>query len=292
MAIDDAPSGRVVRSVPLLKWPGGKRSLLSKILPLIPSSFNRYFEPFFGGGAVFFALQPRKAYISDNNAELIQAYSQVRDQPESVIRELRKLRNSEKNYYKIRSEAPKRAAARAARLIYLATLAFNGIYRVNLKGVFNVPYGYKTHLEPCDPARIRESSAALRKAIIRAQDFEEALRHAQSGDLIYLDPPYTVMHGNNGFIKYNAKIFSWEDQIRLAQIARDLAEKGCTVIVSNADHSSIRNLYPNFSVAKFERGSIIAASSKHRARITECVFLRRSQGNGNYLSSPIDDAKA
>ena len=273
MTTDQAGSGRGgIRSTPLLKWPGGKRGLLSKILPLVPTSFNRYFEPFFGGGAVFFALQPGQAYISDNNTELIHAYLQVRDRPESVVRELDKLCNSKEDYYRIRSEVPRSSAARAARFIYLVTLAFNGIYRVNLKGVFNVPYGYKTHLAPCDPGKIRESSAALRNATIRAQDFEEALRHAEYGDLIYLDPPYTVTHGNNGFVKYNAKIFSWEDQIRLARVARELVQKGCTVLVSNADHNSIRKLYPNFSEARLERGSIIAASSEYRSRITECVF--------------------
>src|ERR1700733_8720289 len=149
MTTDQAGSGRGgIRSTPLLKWPGGKRGLLSKILPLVPTSFNRYFEPFFGGGAVFFALQPGQAYISDNNTELIHAYLQVRDRPESVVRELDKLCNSKEDYYRIRSEVPRSSAARAARFIYLVTLAFNGIYRVNLKGVFNVPYGYKTHLAP------------------------------------------------------------------------------------------------------------------------------------------------
>jgi DNA adenine methylase len=258
---------------PLLKWPGGKRNLLDAILPLIPSCFNRYFEPFFGGGALFFALQPKKAYLSDKNAELMHAYSQVRNRPEAVIRELRKLRNTEVDYYEIRSRTPKRDAARAARLIYLVTLAFNGIYRVNLSGEFNVPYGYKGHLNPCDPERIREASGLLKRATVRSQDFEQALKRARKGDLVYLDPPYTVAHGNNGFIKYNAKIFSWEDQVRLARIARNLADKGCTVIVSNADHRSIRRLYPDFVSTTLERDSVIAASSDFRSRITECVFF-------------------
>src|SRR5258708_11569520 len=123
-----------VKFPPLLKWPGGKRYLLKEILPLVPKRFNKYFEPFFGGGALFFALQPKRAYLSDKNAELIHAYLQVRDNPENVIRELRKLRNSERDYYNIRARVPSSESARAARLIYLITLAFNGIYRVNLKG--------------------------------------------------------------------------------------------------------------------------------------------------------------
>ncbi len=261
-----------VKCPPLLKWPGGKRNLLNVILPLTPTSFSRYFEPFVGGGALFFALQPKKAYLSDKNSELTHAYSQVRDRPGAVIRELRKLRNTKKSYYIVRSTVPRSDAARAARLIYLVTLAFNGIYRVNLKGEFNVPYGYKTHVDPCDEERISRASDLLKRAVIRDQDFEEALSTATRGDLVYLDPPYTVAHGNNGFIKYNAKIFSWEDQVRLAHVAKKLAGKGCTVIVSNADHFSIRNLYTGFATATLERNSVIAASSDFRSRVTECVF--------------------
>ncbi len=230
------------RTPPLLKWAGGKRNLVDLILPLVPSRFNRYFEPFFGGGALFFALQSNKAHLSDKNTELMHAYTQVRDQPDAVIRELRKLRNSKKDYYKIRSSIPKGDAARAARLIYLVTLAF------------------------------RNASKLLKVAAIRDEDFEKAVSQAGEGDLVYLDPPYTVAHGNNGFIKYNAKIFSWEDQIRLSLVAKELVGKGCIVIVSNADHPSIRSLYDGFMATTLERNSIIAASSDFRSRITECVF--------------------
>src|SRR5437588_9612435 len=250
--------GPKIGTLPLLKWPGWKRNLANLILPLIPRCFNRYFEPFFGGGALFFALQPRKAYLSDKNAELMHAYRQVRDRPDAVIKELRKLRNSRKDYYRIRSSRPTAEAARAARLMYLITLAFNGIYRVNLEGEFNVPYGRKTHLDPCDEDRIRNASRLLRRATVRPQEFERALSRAAAGDAVYLDPPYTVAHGNNGFIKYNAKIFSWDDQIRLARVAKELVGKGCTVIVSNADHSSIRGLYKDFAVITLERHSRIA----------------------------------
>jgi DNA adenine methylase len=257
---------------PLLKWPGGKRNLVDHILPLVPRQFNRYFEPFLGGGALFFALKPAKAFLSDRNTELIQAYLHVRDHPKAVIRELRKLQNGEEEYYKIRSIKPTSDPSGAARLIYLITLAFNGIYRVNLKGEFNVPYGYKTHIDPCDEARILNASALLKRATIRDLDFEEALVNAGKGDVAYLDPPYTVAHGNNGFVKYNAKIFSWQDQVRLSRVAGKLAAKGCMVIVSNADHASIRGLYRGFSVATLERSSIVSASRDFRSRIKECVF--------------------
>jgi DNA adenine methylase len=263
---------RIVKGPPLLKWAGGKRNLLNSILPLVPAKFGRYYEPFLGGGALFFALEPEEAFLSDKNADLTHAYLQVRDRPDLVIRALRRLKNSKGDYYNIRSSTPRSDATRAARFIYLVTLAFNGIYRVNLHGEFNVPYGYKKHLNPCDAKRIRRASDLLARAVIRDQDFEEALAEARKGDLVYLDPPYTVAHGNNGFVKYNAKIFSWEDQLRLARVANDLATKGCTVIVSNADHSSIRKLYKDFATRVLERNSIIAASSEFRSCVTERLF--------------------
>ena len=266
-----------IKGHPLLKWPGGKRDLVNRILPFVPLHFNRYFEPFFGGGALFFALQPKRAYLSDKNSELMQAYVQVRDRPDAVIKHLRQLRNSEKDYYKVRSSRPTGGPARAARLIYLMTLSFNGIYRVNLNGVFNVPYGYKTYLDPCDEERLRNASNALKKARVRNGDFERIICQAKKDDLVYLDPPYTVAHGNNGFVKYNAKIFSWEDQIRLAHIAEELANRGCTVIVSNADHSSIRALYKAFKTTILERTSRIAASRDFRSGITECIFTREAK---------------
>jgi len=262
-----------VTCAPLLKWPGGKRRLLNSILPLVPRSFNRYFEPFLGGGALFFALAPKCAYLSDKNGELINTYAQVRDNPEAVIRKLCRLKNNEETYYTVRSSRPSSDVGRAARLIYLTTLAFNGIYRENLRGVFNVPYGFKTHLNPCDEHRIRETSRVLQHAYTREADFHTALKGARLGDLVYLDPPYTVAHGSNGFLKYNSKIFSWDDQLRLANLAKKLADKGCTVIVSNASHASIRNLYGGFSEKLIERNSVIAASSNYRAQVTESVYF-------------------
>ena len=168
---------------------------------------------------------------------------------------------------------PQSKISRAARLLYLTRLSFNGIYRVNLRGQFNVPYGYKTHLSACNPQEIRRCSNVLANADIRCADFESAVGSAGHGDLVYLDPPYTVAHGNNGFIRYNARIFSWADQVRLAEVANDLAAKGCKVIVSNAHHKSILGLYPSFNVRIIERESVMAASSSYRRRIKECVFF-------------------
>jgi DNA adenine methylase len=264
-----------VSQTPLLKWPGGKRRLVQQILPLLPQKYNKYYEPFLGGAALFFALQPEVACLSDKNRDLISAYNQVRNHPQEVINSLEKLPNSAKQYYAVRSASPRSPAERAARLIYLSALSFNGIHRVNRKGQFNVPYGYKTHMTPCVPEKIKAASECLRKAAIRWRDFETAVKSAQHGDLIYLDPPYTVAHGNNGFLKYNAMIFSWGDQTRLAKVAHELADKGCCVVISNANHPSIWNLYKDFQVLEIKRHSVIAASSEFRRAITECVFYNK-----------------
>jgi DNA adenine methylase len=236
------------------------------------ANFSRYFEPFCGGAALFFQLAPRRGVLSDTNAELINCYKQVKHDPELVIAALRKLKNSEDHYYVVRDMNPRLNNKRAARVIYLTTLAFNGIYRVNQRGEFNVPYGYKTHVEPCDEERIRMASRLLRRVKLLVADFETAVAGTCRDDLIYFDPPYTVAHGSNGFVKYNEKILQWEDQIRLAQVAGAAVAKGCKVIVSNADQRSIRKLYRDFEMERVGRASIMAASASHRRCITECVF--------------------
>jgi len=257
---------------PLLKWPGGKRRLIQFLLPILPLRFDAYYEPFMGSGALFFALQPKRAFLSDKNLELIDTYNEVRDNPDAVIETLSSLKNTEHNYYAVRESVPVNKAAKAARMIYLSTLSFNGIHRVNLNGRFNVPYGYKRHVRPCQPDRIRTASALLRRATITCEDFQSAIAGAKSGDLVYFDPPYTTAHTNNGFVKYNARIFTWDDQKRLSHTAHDLKRRGCQVYISNADHSSIRALYKDFHVRTIERHSVIAASAEHRRRITECLF--------------------
>jgi DNA adenine methylase len=258
---------------PLLKWAGGKRRLLPHILPLVPRVEGRYYEPFFGGGALFFSLKPKSALLSDSNPELINAYLQVRDNLDAVVKRLREMPNTEEDYYGIRSSAPRTLAGRAARLIYLCSLSFNGIYRQNLDGEFNVPYGGKRHVNPCNLAKLQQTSKNLKGRDLRPIDFELAVRRAKRSDLVFFDPPYTVAHGNNGFIKYNAKIFSWADQVRLADVALKLKRIGVHVIVSNADHPSIRDLYGDFEVKMVDRYSVMSASSDFRRPVRECIFF-------------------
>jgi len=257
---------------PLLKWPGGKRALFDSISEFMPEEFGRYWEPFVGGGAMFFALCPKSATISDANEDLIETYRVVRDAPEELIRRLRRMVNSEDEYYRIRASRPRKRLGKAARFIYLCTLAFNGIHRYNLKGVFNVPYSFKTHLDVCDEQKIRDCSKRLRRSSIAHGDFEKIVQNCKEGDLIYFDPPYTVAHNNNGFVKYNASIFSWKDQIRLANCARTARQRGCYVLVSNADHDSLKALYTDFQCEILKRYSVMASSSAFRKPITEALF--------------------
>ncbi len=265
-------SAKEIRA-PLMKWPGGKRALVSHIVATFPQSFKTYYEPFFGGGAIFFAVRPKNAILADVNDDLINCYRVVRDSPDELIRVLKTYKNSEEDYYQLRGYRPRTEIRRAARFLYLTRLSFNGIHRVNLKGEFNVPYGSKTHLDVLDEDLIRAASGALTTSQLLTADFETATIDAGPGDLVYFDPPYTVAHANNGFIKYNERIFSWADQVRLAGLAEKLQLRGCTVIVSNADHPSVRQLYPDAKFLQIERFSVISASAKHRTRITESIFV-------------------
>lgn len=267
----------MIKGYPLIKWPGGKRVLLSKLFKFVPNGFQTYYEPFFGGGAFFFGLKPEHAVLSDANSDLIECYSVVRESPDKLVQILKGYQNSETFYYKLRAENPQDPVNRAARFLYLTRLSFNGIHRVNLKGQFNVPYGHKLHLETVDEERIHSASNALNRVTLKSSDFEIATESAQKLDFVYFDPPYTVAHAKNGFVKYNEKIFSWDDQIRLARHAEKLADRGCKVLISNADHPSIHNLYRDFECEIIERFSLIAAKGISRRKITECVFYRRGE---------------
>jgi DNA adenine methylase len=260
---------------PLLKWAGGKRAIAEKVAEHIGDFSGRYYEPFLGGGALFFYLSPDIAILGDVNKELIGCYRQVKLRPRELARRLASMENSETAYYRIRESSPRSDLGRAARLIYLATLAFNGIYRQNLQGKHNVPYGFKDYLLMPNEEVLNQYSRSLAGCRLRRGDFRRTAADARDGDVIYFDPPYTVMHNNNGFVKYNDKIFSWADQKRLARFAAELSERGCKVLVSNADHDEIRALYPSFDEFKISRPSVIAASPKYRKPITESLFVSR-----------------
>lgn len=261
-------------AIPFLKWAGGKRWLISNHVEEIPTSFNRYIEPFLGSAAVFFHLRPQNALLSDLNSGLISTYLAVRDAPlkvrEALVRHNRQ--HSVEYYYSVRESSPLKAHTKAAKFIYLNRTCWNGLYRVNMKGQFNVPKGTKESvlLNTDDFPKL---SKILQNIDIRHSDFEAAIDEANDGDLVFVDPPYTINHNLNGFIKYNEKIFSWDDQIRLRDSLLRAKERGATIIATNAAHSSIRSLYKDeFRLKALSRKSVIAAASESRGRFSELLI--------------------
>jgi len=235
---------------------------------------STYFEPFAGGAAVFFALVPNRAVISDINEELIESYGVVRAAPNEVLRVLRRMRVSSEEYYRIRNSKPRSAASRAARLLYLNRTAFAGMYRVNRNGEFNVPYGGgRTHDILWERGLLHSASVALQSATLTTCDFEQIMASASHGDVIYCDPTYTVAHNNNGFVRYNERNFSWTDQRRLAASAAAAVSRGATVIVSNAHHREIASLYPHWRIRVLRRQSLICPRPDARVGITEYLFI-------------------
>ncbi|HEY2282569.1 MAG TPA: Dam family site-specific DNA-(adenine-N6)-methyltransferase [Solirubrobacteraceae bacterium] len=258
---------------PFLKWTGGKQWLAAVASSVMPEDFvGRYIEPFLGGGSVFFAVGSRKATLGDMNAELIEAYQGVRDCPEKVIAALARYPHDREFFEAMRRARPRAIHTKAARLIYLNKTAFNGMYRVNLRGEFNVPFGRYVNPTICDPDRIRRASHALRGTTLRVGDFAATMKAAKPGDVVYLDPPYITGHRNNGFLKYNAPLFSWEDQQRLAALAIRLANRGVFVIVSNSDHGDVISLYKGFFRYGITRNSLIGGQGSHRGPIQEALL--------------------
>lgn len=259
---------------PFLKWAGGKRWLANSNQLPRPATFARYIEPFLGGGAIFFHLRPEQAILSDINSELIQLYCVIRDHPDELMALMRTHHDSHSQdyYYEVRATIPEAAIEKAARTMYLNRTCWNGLYRVNLKGVFNVPKGTKSTVV-FDHDDFTGISERLRVAEIRCCDFEETVSEAQLGDFLFVDPPYTVRHNMNGFIKYNENLFSWDDQIRLRDAVACAIERGAAVVVTNADHESVHELYENIcdhrSVA---RASVLASETARRGKTTEALF--------------------
>jgi len=269
---------------PFLKWAGGKRWFVSQQSHLLPPDYNRYIEPFLGSAAVFFHLQPNNSLLSDTNQELINTYCAIRDYPELVFRYLKKHQkhHSKEYYYWIRGKSFLSTAKRASCFIYLNRTCWNGLYRVNLKGVFNVPKGTKDSVVFDDDDFFR-ISRTLQKARLYSQDFEEILESANEGDLVYVDPPYTVKHNNNNFLKYNERIFTWRDQERLAASLDGVARRGARVLISNANHQCIRELYSSSSWVYFDiaRHSILASNSMHRRQTSELMISNFLDELGN-----------
>ena len=240
-----------VQAKPILKWAGGKTQMLNDLLPKVPSSYGRYIEPFFGGGAMFFALQPENAIIADSNPELINMYRQVAANVDEVIQYLKKYENTSEMFYTVReqewTQLPKAEAA--ARTIFLNRTCFNGLYRVNKQGKFNVPYGKYANPKICDEDGLKAASEALKKAEILCGDYLLVLDHyAQPGDFVFLDPPYLPISEYADFKRYTKEQFYEEDHIELAKIIMRLQERGCHIILTNSNHPLVHELYAPFTI--------------------------------------------
>jgi len=259
---------------PFLKWAGGKRWLIPRLLDRLPT-YNTYYEPFVGSGTLFFALEPEHAVISDSNPELINCYRCIRDHCQSVIKVLKRLHVNEDTYYRVRDKLYPKAdkIKRAAYFIYLNKTCWNGLYRVNRDGRFNVPMGKVNHtVRVFDPQQLITASRLLKRTRLKCCDFENAVKETKAGDLVYFDPPYITTHLSNGFIKYNSKLFHHSDELRLATLAHYLAMKNVSVLVSNASHPLIKQQYDGlFYKTELLRNSLIAADSQRRLMFKELL---------------------
>jgi DNA adenine methylase len=246
----------VVRVRPFLRWAGGKQKVVKELLRFCPpsTSYGKYFEPFLGGGSLFFALEPGDAVLSDTNADLINCYRQIRRRAKHVagLLDEHRSRDSREYFYRVRSLVQKQmsTAERAALFIYLNKAAFNGIYRVNGSGVFNVPYG-PSHRGIALPSyeQLEANAEVLKTATLHTTDFESCIAQACSGDFVYLDPPYPPRSETAFFSHYTAERFGWEHQLRLARAFGEATDRGCLVMMSNADQKAVRALYASYNVS-------------------------------------------
>lgn len=255
---------------PVLKWAGGKQQLLDKLIPHIPKQYNQYIEPFFGGGALFFALNPQKAIIADSNPELINLYKVIVENVEELIIALSDLKNDEHFYYEFRKLDPTLMSPveQATRTIYLNRTCFNGLYRVNKKGQFNVPFGKYKNPKICDESNLRAVSHVLQDVQIVRGDYKEVLHnYAQAGDFIYLDPPYLPISKYSDFKRYTKEQFYEEDHIELAQEVQRLHELGCHILLTNSNHPLVHDLYDKYSISVYKtRRNINSNASKRTGK--------------------------
>ena len=272
-----------VQAKPFVKWVGGKRQLLKQFRDLYPQDFdpvkNQYFEPFVGGGAVFFDLQPCKATLSDWNVELITTYRVIRDDVENLIADLKKQKYEKEFFLKVRSKNPKKLAPLkvASRFIYLNRTCFNGMYRVNKKGGFNVPFGRYTNPKICDEVNLRNVSRLLQNVEIEHRSYVEVLEHAKEGDFIYFDPPYYPVSKTSSFTSYNADAFLEKEQKELCDVFKVLHKKGCRVMLSNSDTPFIREIYEelgsDINIKTVQAGRMINAKTSGRGKVSEVVVV-------------------
>lgn len=267
------------KSQPILKWVGGKRQLLHEIYKYIPKKFNRYFEPFVGGGALFFSLYPQYSRITDLNPELINTYKVIKDKPSELITTLVQYPNTKEFFLEIRALDRNPAlyntisdVGRAARFIYLNKTAYNGLYRVNQKGQCNAPYGYYTKPNICNEERIYAASRALQSTDIECESFECCIKYTNYGDFVYFDPPYQPLNTTANFTNYTSLGFTEQDQIRLRDLCNILHTQGVKWLVSNSDTPFIRQLYGGYKTHTVLAKRSINSKGDKRGEITELLI--------------------
>lgn len=272
---------------PFIKWVGGKRGLLSQILPLIPKNFNNYFEPFLGGGALFFELyslghlKNKNIYLFDINSELINAYNMVKNNPTLLINELEvfKEKHSKEFYYEVRAwdreddylDIDK--LLRATRFIYLNKTCFNGLYRVNKKNQHNVPIGNYKNPNICDAEVIYNASDALQNATIMSTSYKDVLKYASKDDFVYFDPPYYPLTETSSFTSYSEFDFLENEQFELFELFDTLSEKDIKVLHSNSDTKFIKDLYSKYEIKEIQANRFINSKSSDRGKINESLII-------------------
>lgn len=257
------------------RWAGGKRWLLPMLHDLVGMKpIRTYHEPFLGGGSVFLGLPSfSAAVLSDSNADLMEAFEVIRDAPEEVAERVRKYGNDEETYYQARASSPRSRVGRAARFLYLNHTSYNGIYRVNLEGIYNVPFGRRESPNVPSAAHLCDVAAKLKNATLLSQDFTACVERVKANDLVFLDPPYTVAHNQNGFVKYNQRLFSFEDQQLLSGLIDEIKARDAYYILTNAAHPSIKDLFEKGDCrVETRRRNSIGGAKAARGTATEYLF--------------------
>jgi len=267
----------VVPARPVLKWAGGKTQLLPQILERLPARIETFFEPFVGGAAVFFALAAegrfQRAVLADRNPDLVAVYRALQADAEAVIDELSQMRHSEAEYYRIRELSPRRLAQRAARVIYLNKTGYNGLYRVNRSGQFNVPFGRYKKPNICDAENLRAAARVLEGVEIVEADFEEVCVRARPGDAVYLDPPYVPLSKTANFTAYARHPFGPSEHQRLARAFAKLERRRVAAVLSNSDTPETRALYRGFRAKKVQVSRAINSRPTARGPIDELLVV-------------------
>jgi DNA adenine methylase len=281
---------------PLVKWAGGKTRVVPQILEFFPVEFERYYEPFLGGGALYFSISPQNGCLNDINCVLIEAYLHIRDDVNELISDLAKI---QEHYYSLSSMEGKsdyyyeqrqvfnglniKSLHRSALFIFLNKTGFNGMYRENSSGGFNIPFGKRKQPIICDSENLKLVSDVLKQIDIKCGTYEEALKAAKASDFIYLDPPYEPINGTSNFTEYQAGGFLKDDQRKLSKVYRELSDKGCLVMMSNSTADLVYELYADFYINKITVSRGINASKSGRGKIEELIITNYNPNRGKYL---------